>query len=288
MHFPAMLLTEERHLLYWLGREYVTGAGAIIDGGSFLGGSFYALAAGLDCSKVPLQRRHIECYDTFIANDYMRQAFPGHLQGIETGTSFRGRFEDLTKKYAKYRTVHAGNIEEVGWKGDPIELLVLDVLKSWQTNDKVCGQFFPCVLPGRGVIVHQDYVHEWCPWIPITMEYLREYVECIDIAMTSAIFLVRKQIPLRAVEQCSERMLPHAEQRALFKRAMSRFRGTQRGVLECCEARLLLLQGDTRSAKATLEGIRQRYAGNDHVQWCAAAILRFMQTGIGYTGKASA
>lgn len=285
MHFPSMLLNQERHLLYWLALHYFTGSGALVDAGSFLGGSFYALAAGMHRSLLPPERRRVECYDTFIADDYMRNAFPGHFQGIATGESFRHRFEALTQKYAKYRSMHAGSIEAEGWNGGPIEIAVLDVLKSWKTNDSVCQQFFPAVLPGRGLIIHQDYVHEWCPWILITMEYLREYVTLADVVVTSAVFVVRKQIPVHAVRQCDERMMSHADQRELLRRATARFRGTERGVLECCRARLLLWQGDNDGAASVLEQAQHTYANDRHVQWCALAVRRFIASGTGYVGK---
>lgn len=41
-----MLSLEERRLLYWLAREYFAGIGAIVDGGSFVGGSTLALGEG--------------------------------------------------------------------------------------------------------------------------------------------------------------------------------------------------------------------------------------------------
>src|SRR5512146_2489264 len=45
---PTMLIPDERKLLFHLASKSYTGAGAIIDGGCFLGGSTTALAAGLE------------------------------------------------------------------------------------------------------------------------------------------------------------------------------------------------------------------------------------------------
>jgi predicted O-methyltransferase YrrM len=45
-----MLGPDEQRLLYSLARDTLTGAGAVIDGGAFLGGSTIALACGLEAS----------------------------------------------------------------------------------------------------------------------------------------------------------------------------------------------------------------------------------------------
>lgn len=282
MEFPTMLMNDERRLLYWLARTYYTGAGAIIDGGTFLGGAFFAMAAGLRDRRLREDIRPILCYDTFIADEYMLAIFPNELRGVHPGDSLLDHFSRLTRDFAEYRDPRVGDMAGADWEGGPIEILMLDVLKSWHTNDNVTERFYPSLLPGRGVIIHQDYIHEWCPWIHITMELLREYVTLADVAATSAVFLVTKQIPYEAAKRCRREHVTPADQSALLARAVARFKGTRRGVLECCQARLRELQGDRAGAEALLQDIQRRYSSDEHVCWCAGAVLRFLSGGDAY------
>lgn len=282
MRFPGMVLNDERRLLYWLARSYYTGAGAIIDGGTFLGAAFSAMAAGLYDRRLREDIRPIHCYDTFVVDEYMLAIFPEELLGMNPGDRLLETFARLTKDFTAYRDPHVGDMAEMHWEGGPIEILMLDVLKSWHTNDSVTERFYPSLIPGRSVIIHQDYIHEWCPWIHITMELLGDYVELCDIAATSAVFLVTKQIPHEAAKRCRREFITPADQSALMRKAVSRFQGTRRGVLECCQARLLELQGDRTGAEALLKDIQRRYGTNEHVSWCAGAVLRFLDGGDAY------
>src|SRR5690606_26411107 len=70
-------------------------------------------------------------------------------------------------------TVHEGDLAAFPWDpGTPIEILFIDLAKSWQTNDVLLHQFFPRLRPGAYVI-QQDYHWPHTPWISITMEWLR-------------------------------------------------------------------------------------------------------------------
>src|SRR6185295_8740314 len=71
----GMLIPGEIRLLYRLGCHYYSGAGAIIDAGTFCGASAYALAAGVaDNPRNLPKHRPVHAYDTFLARDeYTRQ-----------------------------------------------------------------------------------------------------------------------------------------------------------------------------------------------------------------------
>jgi hypothetical protein len=268
-----MLLNDERRLLYWLGKDYYSGTGEIIDGGSFLGGSFQALACGLHDGGHEDSRIH--CYDNFVTNQYMLNSYPEALKGIRLNESFRPAFEALTARYEANRCIHEGEMGDQEWSGKPIEILFLDILKTWHVNDVVTERFFPSLIGGRGVIVHQDYIHAWCPWIHITMEMLRDFVQLTDVVATSVVFLVKKNIPASMALRCKERSISHADQMALMNRSIARFRGTARGVLNCCKARLLYFQGKNDAAKALLLATRKHFHDDEHVVWCAQEILEF-------------
>ena len=49
-------------------------------------------------------------------------------------------------------------------------MLFVDIAKTWALNDVVIEQFFPRLIPGRSVVVQQDYAFAFRPWVAITME----------------------------------------------------------------------------------------------------------------------
>jgi len=58
----------------------------------------------------------------------------------------------------------------VAWSGGPIEVLVIDIAKSTEVADHVAASFFPALVPGRSIVVQQDFLHEAQPWLPVQME----------------------------------------------------------------------------------------------------------------------
>ena len=91
----GMLSAAEVALLYWLGRDYYTGAGRIVDGGCFMGGSTVALARGLvDGGVWRGGERPIDVYDQFLTDAFMAESYfapAGLPYGVDE--SFRSLFE---------------------------------------------------------------------------------------------------------------------------------------------------------------------------------------------------
>ena len=108
----------------------------------------------------------------------------------------------MTAAVADLLEVHEGDLAASGWDGRPIELLFVDIAKTWSLNDVVVSEFFPCLIPDRSVIVQQDYAFAFQPWMAITMEYLSEYFEPVAFAeYNSVVFLCRRQVP-RELPRC--------------------------------------------------------------------------------------
>src|ERR1700754_2796705 len=72
--YPTMLTPDERRLLHWLARDVWEGWGAIVDAGSFLGGSTVSLATGLRARATPrpdgAPRPPMTTYDLFLVEQY--------------------------------------------------------------------------------------------------------------------------------------------------------------------------------------------------------------------------
>jgi len=167
----TMLSAQELNLLYSLARHSYTGRGEIVDGGAFLGGSTLALACGLrDNAQVDDKSFRIHSYDYFVADHFVAQFIPGFPEGQST----RPYFDGVIAPVASHVAVHEGDLTTFPWPAQrAIEILFIDVAKSWETNDFLLHQFFPRLEVGSFVI-QQDYHWPHTPWISITMELLKD------------------------------------------------------------------------------------------------------------------
>ena len=256
---PTMLSKTERKLLYGLARDFARGDAAIVDAGCFLGGSTAALLAGMRDRTEPWNGPPLASYDLFRVEEYTLGKFFGDDPGLRVGASFRGRFDANVGRFDLPHEVHEGDIAELGWAGGPIDVLFLDVLKSPELNDAVLRDFFPSLVPGRSVIVHQDYGWGWMPWIPVTVELMRDSLLLLDwMEWGSHVFLLTDEVPAELLEHGVggvdvERRL------ALLERAIERSDGSVRGMLEIDRAALLLERDGEDAALAELAGVAQRY-----------------------------
>ena len=231
---PTMLVPDELRLLHHLAEDYYSGMGVIVDGGSFLGGSTVALADGLRRNP----RRHrlgdakpIHSFDRFEVEEWTRGLF--FPESTLAGASFREQFESNIAPYADLVEVHAGDVCSHTWSGVPIEILFIDMAKHWTVCDWVTWQFFPHLIPGRSIVVQQDYLyHHWVGWHHVTMEFYADYFEYVgDTEVNSVVFLNTKKIPDSVLRRNTVASLPLAMKIELMDRAANRFEGRKRDLI---------------------------------------------------------
>jgi hypothetical protein len=277
-HPPTMLSPDELRMLRWLAAENYQGAGTIVDAGCFLGGSTCALAAGLSANLHASPRlRRIHSYDLFVIDWYMKRHY---LQDspLQIGDSFLDLFETNIRHHRDLVSVHPGNVLDVRWSGEPIEILFLDIIKDRAINRVVLEQFFPRLIPGVSVVVQQDYVHEWLPWLHVTMEALADYFEPLDyFDFGSAMFRLTREIPAESLEQC---ITGHRaeEQLALMDGAIARCPAEYRVRLECARVLLLHQVGLRGDALDMLRHIEVGNPQNDRAQLLVSQIKRVLNT----------
>jgi hypothetical protein len=256
--FPSMLYEEERKLLFQLGREY-RGFGEIIDAGCFLGGSTFALASGLAAGRRLRRRvrpRVIHSYDLFRLDEATKAQHSDLLEDMEAGASLRPTFDRLLARYERNVVVHEGDIRDFAWNGDPIEVLFIDICKNWEINDHVARQFFPSLVPHESVVVHQDYVHELLPFIPLTMGCLAEAFEFAGFAApSSALFVPTRRIDIAELPRRLRSGVPDEDKLVYFARACAPFAGEERAILDCARAVLVQELGRPSEAAEILDGI---------------------------------
>jgi hypothetical protein len=279
---PTMLSKDERRLLYALARDYARDDAAIVDAGCFLGGSTAALLSGVRDRATPWQGPPVATYDLFRVEAYTIARFFTGKPSLRVGDSFRSRFDANVAGYGVPHVVHEGNIIDIGWSGGPIDVLFLDVLKTWEVNDAVLRDFFPSLRPGRSVIVHQDYGSGWAPWIPMTVELMGDSLRLIDgMEWGSHVFLLEGEVP---VELMTEGVsgLDEETKFALVDRSIDRCEGWVRGMHEIARTYLIYERDGSEAGLRDLARIADEYADYELVVSFATHIKWGLETDGGY------
>jgi hypothetical protein len=276
---PTMLSKAERRLLYSLARDYAAGDAAIVDAGCFLGGSTAAMLAGVRDRGEPRTGPPVETYDLFRVEAFTIPKFFGSDRSVQVGDSFRPRFDAHVARFDVPHVVHEGDITEIGWSSGPIDVLFLDVLKSWEINDSVLREFFTALVPGRSVIVQQDYGWGDTPWIPITMELVRDSLVLVDwMEWGSHVFFVERELPADVLHE-GVAGLDVDRKLELIEQAAKRAEGWVQGMLEISRS-ILVAERDGREAALTeLRSVEERQVGRGFVLSCLEEVRQAIAGG---------
>lgn len=264
---PSMILWEEQRLLHWLAREWYQGEGAIVDLGCFVGSSTLSFISGLEAR--PPERR-IRCrpvihsYDMFITPDdpYTFERLP---PGRRKGDSFRDVFDGNLGAHASWVDVHAGDLRKLGWGNGPIALCFLDICKCWSTNQAVFEHFFPHLIPGRSIVIQQDFNHPWSPWIPIGMQWLAPWFEIIGEEASSRIYLLKERIPWERLNTQLRIELSLAQKIELLEASIA---GSPPRTAAHHTAALAIqewMEGDVQRARQTLEAAQAAHGADAEI-----------------------
>jgi hypothetical protein len=195
----GMLGPEERQMLYWLTNEGFSGRGQVVDAGAFIGASAFALAAGLRHRSYHLERTtRVHSYDFFsVVDEYVGHAISRDIRPIGLGEGYLDIFLDQTRPFSNLIVPYPGDFLKHRWNGDTIGVLFIDICKTRALNSHVLSEFFPHIVPGETLVVHQDFYHVWHPYIHVTMQYLKEYftVESHRVVYQSKVYRSARSIP---------------------------------------------------------------------------------------------
>ncbi len=189
---PTMLNHSEIQLLYWLSKNTYSSRGALVELGSWLGGSTIAFAKGL-CENSNVNFKKLYSYDNFIWTSWYDRYNLDIKKSV--GESFLDVFLENIKQYREIIDVKHGDVCKIGWNGTPIELIFIDIMKSQDTARCVAYNFFPSLIPEISIIVHQDFKHFHEFWIHLMMYRLRSHFTPI-INLQNAPTVVFKYIKL--------------------------------------------------------------------------------------------
>ena len=273
----GMLGLDERKLLYHLARNVYTGEGAVVELGAFCGASTCCLAAGLRDNPLAAGRQ-MHTYDRFIANepylvDFIRTQFDGPLN---MGQSFGAIFRRATAQFANLIKVHEGDLLEETWPPDePIEILFVDVAKTLALSGKVLIEFVAHLIPGKSIVVHQDFYHPTAFYLPVVMDFLSDHFSIVEAGRDwSVAFRLEATIPREKLEIAGRYRFSFVQQHTAFRRMMRRVGMPGRDYLSLSEcAAIGTTFGETRFRTALDRAIRRSKLETDRVwldglAWC--------------------
>jgi Methyltransferase domain len=223
---PTMLQPEETKYLYWLGRSVWTGAGLVLEIGPWLGGSTVCLASGMHASGHPAAGR-LHAVDNFLWREFMaaRASLP-----IQPGESFEPFFLKNLSDYEDIVVAHARTLPDEIIEGDheatakraaeesavplldvapgegPIEILFIDGAKSWRGMAHLLRIVRDRIVPGKTLLVCQDYKYWGTYWVPMMMSRLHEYVEPVHnvLGATTVTFRLTREIPRATLDNLED------------------------------------------------------------------------------------
>ena len=279
---PGMLSYLERSLIQSLVTKTWRGDGAIIDGGSFFGSSIVALAEGIRANEQAGELQPDRFPDGKPIHGYELGYFPlpegatpqvRHWFGIEYhhGDSFVHILEKAVEPYPDLIQLHIGDLNEERWPHDsPIEIAFIDVCKTIDLNAHVSKEFYPALIPGGSTLVNQDYFFDRCPWIKVTMGYLKDYFSWEGQVQSSSVYRTLKAVPADVAAYDPFKEGTYEECLALHDAVQ--FPGIHRRFemrMRISRAYLMTLKGHKDDALDTLKEIGEEYAdmlGDDDVE----------------------
>lgn len=263
---PSMMSVAERQFLVGLASRHYEGQGIIVDAGVFLGASTRCFGEGVGSNPrrdaiTRMWPRPIVSYDRAIVNPNMPGFFQRHGLAFAgaVGESFESELRRNIEPVKDLVDLRIGDFMDATALDRPIEILFLDILKAANLSRHAFQLFYPHLIPGQSLVIHQDYFFDELPWIKTHQERLADHFEYVGEIGSSAVFLCRKKIPQAAVDQFADD-LPPAEQLRLASIALHRSVDPARRFLMALSKMRLMRKVEGRGpARAYLEWIRAEF-----------------------------
>lgn len=184
---PTMLTPEEGQLYHWLGCR-VSGDGAVVDLGAYAGGSAARLLSGLALSG---RGCHLHSYDRFRSSRaFWARYMPDEPLPETDDADLLPVVQRHLAPWAGRVTLQVGDIGDMRWTGGPVEILSVDAAKGSAMADHIAAEFFPALVPGRSIVIQQDYLMSVQPWLSAQMVALRDaFLPLAHVPKVGLVFL---------------------------------------------------------------------------------------------------
>ncbi|HTU47092.1 MAG TPA: hypothetical protein VMF91_18670 [Bryobacteraceae bacterium] len=263
-YVDGMITDEERRALACFAKNTwehgAPGNGVIVDGGCYVGASTVALAEGLRQSSLPERKRQgrIWSYDLFRTTPAMSEHYLKG-SGLKPGDSFQPIFDKNVSSYAGYIQLQAGDIRQAAIPAEPVAILFLDILWSWDCTNFVGRNFYPTLEPGRSLLIHQDFVYPFYPWVILSMGQLTAFFDfAYNVQHSSVVFDVVRKVPERDVEDPRNIPLPTALQ--IYDRFINQLEGWGQGAVALGKALYLASLNRIEDARKLVDEIEVKFA----------------------------
>ncbi len=195
---PTMISEEEIRYLYWLALTHWTGEGHVVEMGPWLGGSTICLAAGMRQNTSGIDKK-LYVFDNFVWQEFMsrRASLP-----LKVGDLFQAYFQENLKEYRDLmvvykqslpddlipsdkdamaiRTINPDKPQLLKWEPkEPVEILFIDGAKSWDGISFLLKEFSNYLIPGKTLLVCQDYKYWGAYWVSLILEILSDHLELV-------------------------------------------------------------------------------------------------------------
>jgi hypothetical protein len=175
---PGMIRQDTMKYYKWLGSR-VSGRGAVVELGCWLGQSTAALAEGL-ADNPAFNGRKLQVFDKFewdawlcdyVACFEQELRMEGHSLAAsppQAGDSYLDAFNascaahrDLIETHPcyLYNEGESGHLPPLNWSGEPIELIIDDLGNASAMIERVWAIFAPSFIPGVTILVLHQYGH---------------------------------------------------------------------------------------------------------------------------------
>lgn len=263
-YVDGMITDQERRALACFAKNiWDHGAprnGVIVDGGCYVGSSTVALAEGLRHSSLPEPKRHgrIFSYDLFRTTAAMSEHYLKG-SGLKPGDSFQAIFDKNVSPYAGYIDLHAGDIRQAAMPSRPVAILFLDILWSWDCTNFVGHNLYPQLESDRSLLIHQDFVYPFYPWVILSMGQLTTFFDfAYNVQHSSVVFDVTRKVRERDIEDPRNIPLPTALQ--IYDKFIGRLEGWGQGAVALGKALYLASLNRIEDARRLVDEIAVKFA----------------------------
>lgn len=196
----GMTTLQEQAYCEWYCTHLYTGSGALVELGTFLGSLTKSMVDGLRANKeTKALNRKVQVYDLFFWDFVMEACVKGTpFEGCRReGDWFVDFYRESIRSWIDRVDVHQADLTQHVYRGQPIEFLMVDVMKYEKLCVNVLRQFFPALIPGKGILFHQDYLHFYEAWVHVIQFLLRDHFRPITPIDGSGAFIFQcvKEIP---------------------------------------------------------------------------------------------
>jgi hypothetical protein len=264
---PGLVDWREGLYLSHIAREDYQGHGEIVDAGSFLGASAWALSHGLrQNAGLFAKAGRVHAFDQFNAWDepsmtkeqtasWIRRTFAADVD--ERGGFLNAFFRNLGD-HIEHVTIHEGPLEQARWCGAPVDILFIDAGKTISAWQAILANFYSCLVEGRSIVVQQDWHHAWLPHIVVTQEAFSPYFEVLESRISdTASFRYVSTVSAALLRKAVAWDFSADEQICLMNQAVSRFASYGReAFVQLAAVELLRSLGRIDDARKALLALR--------------------------------